>query len=414
MEEIKEDIIERFTRYVQYDTEAIPGVETIPSSPNQHILAKDLAEELKAIGMEEVTVDEHAYVMATLPANTDKELPTIGFVAHIDTTPDFTGKDVKPQIWKNYNGGEIPLNKEQGITLSAVDFPFLKEYIGDTLITSDGTTLLGADDKAGVTEIVTAMDYLIKHPEIKHGKIRICFTPDEEVGKGADLFDVEKFGAEWAYTMDGGPLGELEFDNFNAAYAKLDFYGHNVHPGTAKGIMKNSMSWAAAFVNELPSDEVPEQTTGYEGFYHLLSMNGEVEHTTLEYIIRDHDREKFEEKKRLMEYIAKKFKSKYGEEAVTLHIEDQYYNMKEKIAPVMHIVDLAESAMSELGIPVDIKPIRGGTDGAKLSYMGLPCPNIFAGGRNMHSRYEFVSVETMQKAVAVIVKIAELMGRESE
>uniref|UniRef100_UPI0038CC131F peptidase T n=1 Tax=Limibacter armeniacum TaxID=466084 RepID=UPI0038CC131F len=409
---MKNELIERFTRYVQYDTEAKPEVEHIPSTPNQHILAKDLAEELKSIGMEDVTVDEHAYVMATLPANTDKQLPTIGFVAHIDTTPDYTGHNVKPQVWENYDGGDLILNKEKEIILSSEEFPMLKSYKGQTVITSDGTTLLGADDKAGVTEIVTAMHYLIKHPEIKHGKIRICFTPDEEVGKGADLFDVEKFGAEWAYTMDGGPMGELEFENFNAAFAKIHFVGHNVHPGTAKNVMVNSMYRAAEFIQALPADEVPEKTTGYEGFFHLLSMHGETENTTLQYIIRDHDRQKYEDKKQLIETLVEDFKKKYGEKSISIEMIDQYFNMREKVEPVMHIVDVAEKAMKELGITPDIKPIRGGTDGARLSYMGLPCPNIFAGGHNMHSRYEFVPVETMMKATEVIVKIAELVAKQ--
>lgn len=408
---MEQRIIDRFTRYVQYDTESVPGVEAIPSTAKQHVLARELYEELIRIGMQDVSIDEHAYVMATLPATVKYPVPTIGFVAHIDTTPDFTGADVQPKVWRNYDGGELMLNAEQGIRMSPKEFPALASYKGETLITSDGTTLLGADDKAGVTEIMTAMEWLLGHPEVEHGKIRICFTPDEEVGRGADLFDVKKFGAEWAYTMDGGPLGELEFENFNAAYAEVTFIGANVHPGTAKGVMVNSMTRAAEFVGLLPEDEVPEQTEGYEGFFHLLGMSGTVEKSVLKYIIRDHDRDQFEARKALLEHIVGELKVEWGPEAVQLMVKDQYYNMREKVEPVMQIVELAEQAMRDLGIAPDVKPIRGGTDGARLSYMGLPCPNIFAGGHNMHSRYEYVPVSTMVQATEVICRIAELTAQ---
>ncbi|PWJ42594.1 peptidase T [Sediminitomix flava] len=399
---------ERFIKYVQYDTESVPGVEQIPSTAKQFNLAKDLAEELKEIGMTDVSIDDNCYVMATLPANVEEKVPTIGFVAHVDTSPDLTGKDVKPQVWENYDGKDIVLNKEQNIVLSVEDSPLLKNYVGQTIITTDGTTLLGADDKAGVAEIVTAMDYLIQHPEIKHGDIKVCFTPDEEVGRGADLFDVEKFGADWAYTLDGGPLGEFEYENFNAAYAELTFIGHNVHPGTAKDTMINSMMTAARFINALPANEVPEHTEKYEGFFHLLQMEGGVEKTTLKYIIRDHDRQLFEDRKTLMKEIVKEMNASFAEPMIELVIKDQYYNMKEKVVPNMQIVELALQAYDELGVPKDVKAIRGGTDGARLSYMGLPCPNIFAGGHNMHSRYEFVPLETMEKSVEVICRIVAL------
>ncbi|WP_281613398.1 peptidase T [Flammeovirga sp. SubArs3] len=405
-----EKLLERFLRYVKIDTESVPGVEQIPSTKKQFDLANLLVEELKEIGLEEVTIDENCYVMATLPSNVDKEVPTIGFVAHVDTTPDLTGKNVNPQVWENYDGEDIVLNKEKGIVLSTEEFPEIKQYVGQTIVTTDGTTLLGADDKAGVAEIMTAMDYLVKNPEIKHGKIRICFTPDEEVGKGADLFDVDKFGAEWAYTMDGGPMGEFEYENFNAAYAEVTFRGQNVHPGTAKGKMVNSMNIAAKFATKFPDSETPETTEKYEGFYHLLTMTGSVEESKLQYIIRDHDRTIFEARKDHMKALVGTFRNEYGMNSVELNMVDQYYNMKEKVEPNMHIVDLALDAMKALDIEPDVKAIRGGTDGARLSFMGLPCPNIFAGGHNMHARYEYVPVPTMKAATKVIVKIAELVA----
>lgn len=409
-------IIDRFKSYVTIDTESDPNSDTTPSTAKQWDLANKLVEELKSIGLEDVTIDENAYIMATLPSNVEHEVPTIGFVAHFDTTPDFTGANVKPQIVENYDGGDITLNKEQNIVLSSKYFKDLLQYKGQTIITTDGTTLLGADDKAGITEIVTAMEYLIQNPEIKHGKIRIGFTPDEEIGRGAHKFDVEKFGAEWAYTMDGSQIGELEYENFNAAGVKVVVKGKSVHPGYAKGKMINSMLIANKFINELPKDEVPEKTKGYEGFFHVTGINGSIENTEVGMIIRDHSKKKFEERKKLVEKIIakinKKYASKFGEDIITAEIKDQYYNMKEKVKPVYHIVEIAEKAMNELGIKPIIKPIRGGTDGSQLSYMGLPCPNIFAGGHNFHGKYEYVPVESMQKATEVIVKIAELTAEQ--
>lgn len=405
-------IIDRFVSYVTIDTESDPNSMTTPSTHKQFDLANKLVDELKAIGMTEVTIDQYSYVMATLPSNVDAEVPTIGFVSHFDTTPDFTGKDVKPQIVSNYDGGDIVLNKEHNIVLSPSYFKDLLLYKGQTLITTNGLTLLGADDKAGITEIMTAMEYLIQHPEIKHGKIRVCFTPDEEIGRGADLFDVKQFGADWAYTMDGSQIGELEYENFNAAGVKITFKGKSVHPGYAKGKMINSMLIANDFINELPKGETPQETKGYEGFFHVTQLQGSIEETKLELIIRDHDMKLFKQRKAMVEKITakfnKKFAKQFGEDIVVTTITDQYYNMKEKVVPVMYIVDLAEKAMKSLGIKPLIKPIRGGTDGCRLSYMGLPCPNIFAGGHNFHGKYEYVPVESMQKAVDVIVKIAEL------
>ena len=407
-----QDIIDRFIGYVTIDTESNPNSETTPSTEKQWVLANKLAEELKAIGMQDVTIDDKAYIMATLPANVEHEVPTIGFVSHFDTSPDFCGANVKPQIISNYDGKDIVLNAEQNIILSPGYFKDLLQYKGQTLITTDGTTLLGADDKAGITEIVSAMEFLIKNPEIKHGKIRVGFTPDEEIGRGAHFFDVEKFGAQWAYTMDGSQIGELEYENFNAAGAKITFKGKSVHPGYAKGKMINSMLIANAFINELPADEVPERTKGYQGFYHIHHLTGSIEESVLELIIRDHNSKKFEKRKEKIQKIARKinrkFAAKFGEDIVVVEIKDQYYNMKEKVLPVKHIVNIAEKAMKELNIKPIIKPIRGGTDGSQLSYMGLPCPNIFAGGHNFHGKYEYVPVESMQKAVEVIVKIAEL------
>ncbi|MGB0890890.1 MAG: peptidase T [Flavobacteriaceae bacterium] len=408
----KQHIINRFVKYVTIDTESDPNNPAFPSTEKQWNLARVLETELIEIGMQDVELDENCYLMATLPSNLDYEVPTIGFVAHIDTSPDFTGKNVNPQIHENYDGGDIILNKEKNIVLSPSYFDDLLQYKGQTIITTDGTTLLGADDKAGVTEIVSAMEYLIQHPEIKHGKIRICFTPDEEVGKGAHLFDVEKFGAKWAYTMDGSQIGELEYENFNAAGATVTINGKIVHPGYAKGKMINSMLIASEYINALPEDEVPEKTTGYEGFFHLYNMEGSVEKTTLSYIVRDHDMDQFNHRKQAMIDLAEVLNAKRGQKLITVDIKDQYYNMKEKVVPVMHIVDIAEEVMNDIGITPLIKPIRGGTDGSQLSYKGLPCPNIFAGGHNFHGRYEYVPVESILKATEVIVKIAEKVSQK--
>jgi len=416
--ENKQHIIDRFISYVTVDTESDPNSDTTPSTKKQWDLANQLVEELKQIGMEEVTIDENAYIMATLPSNVDFEVPTIGFVSHFDTSPDFSGANVKPQIVENYDGGDIILNKEENIILSPNYFDDLLQYKGQTLITTDGTTLLGADDKAGICEIVSAMEYLIQHPEIKHGKIRVGFTPDEEIGRGAHKFDVEKFGAEWAYTMDGSQIGELEYENFNAAGVKLIFKGKSVHPGYAKGKMINSMLLANKFISKLPSKEVPEKTTGYEGFFHVHTINGSLEETEVQLIIRDHSMKEFKKRKKLIGKITDKFNKKYAEkfggDIVECEIKDQYFNMKEKVEPVMHIVDIAEQAMKELDIKPIIKPIRGGTDGSQLSYMGLPCPNIFAGGHNFHGKYEYVPVESILKATQVIVKIAEITANRGD
>ena len=405
-------IIDRFISYVIIDTESDSSSETTPSTKKQWDLADKLVEELKSIGMQDVTIDKNAYIMATLPSNVDHEVPTIGFISHFDTSPDFSGANVKPQIVTNYDGGDIVLNAEQNIVLSPKYFKDLLQYKGQTLITTDGTTLLGADDKAGITEIVSAMEFLINNPEIKHGKIRVGFTPDEEIGRGAHHFDVEKFGCDWAYTMDGSQVGELEYENFNAAGAKITFKGKSVHPGYAKGKMINSMLIANDFINELPKGETPQETRGYEGFFHVHHLTGSIEETVLELIIRDHNKKKFEKRKELIAKIAKKinkkFAKKFGEDIIIAEVKDQYYNMKEKVLPVKHIVDIAEHAMKLLKIKPLIKPIRGGTDGCQLSYTGLPCPNIFAGGHNFHGKYEYVPAESMQKAVDVIVKIAEL------
>lgn len=409
-------IIDRFTSYVTIDTESDPNSDTTPSTAKQWDLANKLVEELKAIGLEDVSIDENAYIMATLPSNVDFEVPTIGFIAHFDTTPDFTGANVKPQIISNYDGKDIVLNKEQNIVLSPDYFDDLLQYKGQTIITTDGTTLLGADDKAGITEIVTAMEYLVNHPEIKHGKIRVGFTPDEEIGRGAHKFDVKKFGADWAYTMDGSQIGELEYENFNAAGVKITIKGKSVHPGYAKGKMINSILIANKFLKKLPKKQVPEKTQDYEGFFHVSNISGNIENTEIGLIIRDHSRKKFEKRKQLIEKIVakinKKYAPKFGGEIITAEINDQYFNMKEKVEPVYHIVEIAEKAMKELGIKPIIKPIRGGTDGSQLSFMGLPCPNIFAGGHNFHGKYEYVPVESMIKATEVIVKIAELTAQK--
>jgi tripeptide aminopeptidase len=405
---LKNEIIERFTSYVKVDTQSNENSETCPSTEGQLTLANMLVDELKTIGMEEVTMDENGYVMATLPANTDKVVPTIGFLAHVDTATDFTGKNVNPQIVEDFDGNQIILNKDLNIILSPADFPELPQYEGHTLITTDGTTLLGADNKAGIAEIMTAMAYLIKHPEIKHGKIRVAFTPDEEIGRGPHKFDVEAFNAKFAYTVDGGPLGELEYESFNAASAKLTFKGKNVHPGTAKGKMVNSAKIAMEFHSKLPAEEAPEHTEGYEGFFHLSSINGDVEETTLHYIIRDFDQDSFQARKDLMQKITNELRLTYGEYRVELEMNDQYYNMKDKIVPVKEIVDIAYEAMENLGIKPIVKPIRGGTDGSQLSYMGLPTPNIFTGGENFHGRFEYISVDNMLKSVETIVEITKL------
>ena len=404
----RQHIIDRFISYVKIDTESDPNSQTTPSTKKQWDLANKLANELKSIGMHDVSIDDNAYIMATLPSNVDHDVPTIGFIAHFDTSPDFTGANVNPQIIDNYDGSDIVLNQEENIVLSPDYFEDLLLYKGQTIITTDGTTLLGADDKAGICEIVSAMEYLIQHPEIKHGTIRVGFTPDEEIGRGAHKFDVQKFNAQWAYTMDGSQVGELEYENFNAAGAKLTFKGKIVHPGYAKNKMVNSMYYASEFIHNLPKEETPEHTEGYEGFYHLYQMNGKVEETILQYIIRDHDREKFEARKERVQKTADDINQKYNSTIVETEINDQYYNMKEKVAPVMHIVDIAANAMKALHIKPLIKAIRGGTDGSQLSYMGLPCPNIFAGGHNFHGRYEYVPVESILKATEVICKIAEL------
>jgi tripeptide aminopeptidase len=403
----KEKILDRFINYVKIDTESDPNNPAFPSTENQWVLAKLLAKELQEIGLSDIILDDNCYIMATLPSNIDYKVPTIGFVAHMDTSPDYTGANVNTQIHENYDGKDIVLNHKENIVLSPDYFEDLLQYKGQTIITTDGTTLLGADDKAGVTEIVSAMEYLINHPEIKHGNIRICFTPDEEVGKGAHLFDVEKFAAEWAYTMDGSQIGELEYENFNAAGAIVTINGKIVHPGYAKGKMINSMLIANEFIAALPQNEIPQETTGYDGFYHLHDMHGTVEKTTLEYIIRDHDMDLFLKRKSDFENIAKNINQRLGKEFVSIEIKDQYYNMKEKVVPVIHIVDIAEEAMKDMGIRPLIKAIRGGTDGSQLSFKGLPCPNIFAGGHNFHGRYEYIPLESIIKATEVIVKIAE-------
>ena len=410
----KKHLIDRFISYVTVDTESDPTSDTTPSTAKQWDLANALVEELKHIGLQDVTIDNNAYIMATLPSNVPHKVPTIGFISHFDTTPDFTGKDVKPQIIENYDGKDIVLNKAQNIILSPSYFEDLLLYKGQTLITTDGTTLLGADDKAGITEIVSAMEYLVQHPEIKHGKIRVGFTPDEEIGRGAHKFDVEKFGADWAYTMDGSQVGELEYENFNAAGALVSIKGKIVHPGYAKGKMVNSMYIATDYINSLPRLETPEHTKDRQGFFHLYSVTGEVDSTQLQYIIRDHDKEHFEARKEMMLKLADELNSQLGEPCVSVEIKDQYFNMREKIEPVMHIVDIAQKAMQQAGIKPLIKPIRGGTDGSQLSFKGLPCPNIFAGGHNFHGRFEYVPVESIQKAIEVIINIAQLVGEEKQ
>ena len=403
-------LVERFLKYVSFDTQSSEETEVTPSTPGQMVFAKYLKEELESLGLEDITLDEHGYLFATLPANIDKPVPTIGFIAHMDTSPDMSGKDVSPRIVQNYDGSDIVLCAEENVVLSPSQFPELLNHKGEDLIVTNGKTLLGADDKAGIAEIVSAIVYLKEHPEIKHGKIRIGFNPDEEIGLGAHKFDVEKFGCDWAYTMDGGEVGELEFENFNAASARITFKGRNVHPGYAKNKMINSIRVANRFCAMLPAHETPEHTEGYEGFYHLISFNGDVEQTTVAYIIRDHDRARFESRKKKIERFISEINAEYGEGTATLELRDQYYNMREKIEPVMHIIDTAFAAMEAVGVKPNVKPIRGGTDGAQLSFKGLPCPNIFAGGLNFHGRYEFAPIQNMEKAMKVIVKIAELVA----
>ena len=398
------NITERFLKYVSFCTTSDEETNMTPSTPGQMEFAKYLAAELQEIGLQEVTLDENGYVMATLPANVEGK-PTIGFIAHMDTAPDASGKNVKARIVENYDGNDIVLNAEKNIVFEVAKYPEILDYKGQDIIVTDGTTLLGADDKAGLAEIVTACEFLIQHPEIQHGKIRVGFTPDEEIGQGADHFDVAKFGCDFAYTMDGGAIGELEYENFNAAGCKVKVHGVNVHPGYGYHKMINSMRIANHFATMLPRWETPEHTQGYEGFYHLIAMNGSVEETTLQYIIRDHDRARFESRKREIEHLARKINQEYGEGTVEVEIRDQYYNMREKVEPVMHIVTLVEEAMKEVGVTPKVQPIRGGTDGARLSFEGLPCPNIFAGGVNFHSRFEYLPIPSMQKAMEVILKI---------
>lgn len=405
-------LVERFLKYVSFDTQSKEDAGVTPSTPGQMTFARYLKEELLSLGLEDVSLDDNGYLFATLPANTDREVPTIGFIAHMDTSPDMSGRDVRPRIVQNYDGGDIVLcDGAERIVLSPSRFPELLDHRGEDLIVTDGHTLLGADDKAGIAEIVSAMVWLQQHPEVKHGRVRIGFNPDEEIGLGAHKFDVERFGCRWAYTMDGGEVGELEFENFNAASARLTFKGRNVHPGYAKDKMLNSMLVAARFIGMLPAWETPEHTDGYEGFYHLIGMQGEVEQTTLSYIIRDHDRDRFEARKQQMQRLADALNAEYGEGTVALELHDQYYNMRQQVEPVMHVIDIARQAMLEAGVEPRVKAIRGGTDGAQLSFKGLPCPNIFAGGLNFHGRYEFVPIPSMEKAMQVVVKIVELTAQ---
>lgn len=405
------NIVERFLKYVSFDTQSDENSGVTPSTPKQMVFARYLKEELEGLGLEEIELDENGYLYATLPANTDKEVPVIGFIAHMDTSPDMSGENVTPRIVHRYNGDNIMLCEEENIVLSPAQFPELLDHQGEDLIVTNGKTLLGADDKAGIAEIVSAIVYLQEHPEIKHGKIRIGFNPDEEIGLGAHKFDVEKFGCQWAYTMDGGEVGELEFENFNAASAKVVIKGRNVHPGYAKNKMINAIRVANEFMSQLPGEETPEHTEGYEGFYHVVGIEGGVEQTIVSYIIRDHDRAKFEARKECMKAWGDAINQKYGEDIVTVELKDQYYNMRMQIEPVMHIIDIAFKAMEEAGVTPKVKAIRGGTDGAQLSFKGLPCPNIFAGGLNFHGRYEFVPIQSMEKAMMVVVKIAELTAR---
>ena len=402
-------LLERFLKYVSIHTTSDENTGLVPSTPQQMEFAKILAEELKAMGMQDVSLDKKGYLMATLPSNIDKDVPTVGFISHLDTSPDMSGKNVKPRIVENYDGNDIILNEKENIVLSPKQFPELTMYRGQSLVVTNGLTLLGADDKAGIAEIMTAMDYFIKNPDVKHGKVRIAFNPDEEIGLGAHHFDVEKFGCQFAYTMDGGERGELEYENFNAAGAKVTFYGTNVHPGYAKNKMVNSMKIATKFMATVPANESPEYTDGYEGFYHLTGIGGDVEKTTVSYIIRDHDRKKFEERKAHLQMLVDKINSEFGDNTATLEVKDQYYNMKEKVEPVKYIVDIASEAIRQAGVEPKVKPIRGGTDGAQLSFKGLPCPNIFAGGHNFHGKYEFVPIQSMEKATEVVKNIIKIV-----
>ena len=404
-------LVERFLHYVSFDTQSDELTNMTPSTPGQMVFAQALEKELQRIGLTEITLDENGYLMATLPANTDKAVPTIGFIAHLDTAPDMSGRNVQPRIVNNYDGGDIVLCAEENVILRPAEFPELRNYVGKDLIVTNGKTLLGADDKAGIAEIVTAMEYLFSHPEIKHGRIRVAFNPDEEIGKGAHKFDVEAFGAEWAYTLDGGEIGELEYENFNAAGARITFKGRNVHPGMAKDKMINSMLIANQFIGMLPESETPQNTEGYEGFYHLVSIEGNVEQSSIAYIIRDHDRAKFEARKEELKRIANELNKTYPG-CVEVEVNDQYYNMREKVEPVIHIIDLVSQAMRNIDIEPKVKPIRGGTDGAQLSFKGLPCPNIFAGGVNFHGRYEYVPVQSMEKASELVVEIARLVAEK--
>lgn len=403
-------LVERFLKYVSFDTQSNEESGVTPSTDKQMVFARYLKTELEELGLEEIELDEHGYLYATLPANTDKKVPTVGFIAHMDTSPDCSGANVNPRIVENYDGSDIVLYAEEGVILSPAQFPELLEHKGEDLIVTDGKTLLGADDKAGIAEIVSAMAWLKEHPEVKHGRIRVGFNPDEEIGLGAHKFDVEKFGCAFAYTMDGSEVGELEFENFNAAGARFTVKGRNVHPGYAKGKMVNSMLVANYLMSLLPADETPATTEGYEGFYHLVGLQGEVEQTTISYIIRDHDRARFEERKQFMVSLVEQVNAHYGEQLVSLDMKDQYYNMREKIEPVMYVIDIAKQAIEAAGVTPQVKAIRGGTDGAQLSFKGLPCPNIFAGGLNFHGRYEFVPIQSMEKAMQVVVKIAELVA----
>ena len=400
-------LVDRFLQYVKYDTQSDEQTNLTPSTPGQMIFAQQLKKELKSMGLSDITLDENGYLMATLPSNTDKKVPTIGFISHLDTSPDMSGQNVKPSI-VDYEGGKIVLNKEKDIVLDPEQFPELNDYVGQQLIVTDGTTLLGADDKAGIAEIISAVEYFIEHPEVKHGDIRIAFNPDEEIGMGAHHFDVKQFGADWAYTMDGGAVGELEDENFNAVSAKVSFKGVSVHPGYAKGKMLNANLLALEYASMMPADERPETTEGYQGFYHLLHTTADIEHATLHYIIRDHDRQRFEQRKQYMQSVADSLNDKYGSIVCEVAVTDQYYNMKEKISPQMHVIDIVLRAMQDVGVTPKVEPIRGGTDGAQLSFMGLPCPNIFAGGVNFHGPYEFVSCQVMEKAMQTIVRICQL------
>lgn len=404
-------LVDRFLKYVRYNTQSDGHNDECPSTGGQMVFLNVLYEELVQMGLSDVELDEHGYLYATLPSNVAENVPVIGFIAHVDTSPDCSGEHVTPRIIEDYDGGDIVLSQADGIVTPVARFPELKAHVGETLIVTDGHTLLGADDKAGVAEIVEAMNYLLEHPEIKHGKIRIAFNPDEEIGRGAHLFDVEKFGCDWAYTMDGGEVGELEYENFNAAFAKVVFSGVSVHPGYAKGKMRNAAGLAGEYMGLMPKNEVPEMTENYEGFFHLIEMEGNVEHAVLSYIIRDHDRKTFERRKEFMKELADRMNEKYGCQAVSVELSDQYYNMREMVEPCMYVVDVACEAMSQAGVPCRIKAIRGGTDGAQLSFKGLPCPNIFAGGLNFHGPHELVPVQSMEKAVRTIVKIAELVAK---